>query len=621
MNHYHIALLKKNSPLLTYKSQESCNKGEIVEIDIKNKIGLGVIISDCIEPDFECRELRKTDKFFGENQIVLADFIAKYYCSSYGESYGLFLPFKDNKKLEFLPINYSFNDLSLEQKKIFQEVLKKDIALLFGDTGSGKTEIYIHLIINVLSQNKSAIFLMPEISLTPQMEKRLKDIFGDIVGIWHSKISIKNKHRILSDLNEGKIRIIAGARSALFLPIKSLGLIIVDEEHDEAYKSQTRPRYNARDIALYLGKKNNIQILLGSATPSVLSYYNAKKNNFLLRLKGRYFKSQKEFIFQNHPTAITPFILDHIQKTLESKEQVVIFLPTRANFKTLLCQECGESIQCPFCSVDMSLHLKTQSLICHYCAHTTVIPKNCPSCGSNNLSAHRIGTAQVADELKEILPNAKISIFDKDHTNTQNKLKKILNDFNHHKIDILIGTQMISKGHDYHNINLAIVLGIDYILRNGDYKSYEKAISLIYQIAGRSGRKKDGKVIIQSLNTEVIKTFIKDYESFLEFEISHRYPFYPPFKRLALLNFSHIKQEVAENNMNFILEILKENINEKVCIVGFGKSILEKIAQKYRYHIFLRSDSHTSLLKMISCIKSYTQSKSFEIDIDPNTMI
>ncbi|MDO7253724.1 primosomal protein N' [Helicobacter cappadocius] len=623
MNYYEIAPLKLNSPILTYQSAQTFQKGDILDIPIKNKILQGVVIRSCEKPNFSCKQAQSTPYYFGKNQIILGDFIAQYYCCTYGEAYGLFVPFEKNTTPIITKTSSHYpNALNAIQKQALENIYKKPLALLFGDTGSGKTEIYIHLIIDTLAQNKNVIFLMPEISLTPQIEARLKKVFGEIVGIWHSKISSKKKSALLEDIKKGRIRIIAGARSALFLPLADLGLIIIDEEHDDAYKSQQKPRYNARDISLYLGNKNNIKILLGSATPSVSSYENAKKNNYLIRLQGRFFETKKQILFENKPTQITPTLLENLKNILEKKEQAIIFLPTRGNFKTLLCQECGHSIRCPFCSVDMSLHLNKKMLSCHYCGYCMPITLECPNCKSIEMSTYRIGTAQIAAELKELLPEASIAIFDKDHTSTQNKLKNILNDFNKNKIDILVGTQMIAKGHDYHKVNLAIILGIDYLLRSGDYRSYEYSISLLHQIAGRSGRKEDGRVIIQSLNSEFLKNFIGDYEKFLNYELTNRKDFYPPYRKLAMLHFSDKNEEKVIENMQKILNILKKNISETglqndVNIVGYGKSGIEKIALKYRYHIFLRSNTHTGILRVLNKISTLCQKMGFEIDIDP----
>ncbi|MGX2971355.1 replication restart helicase PriA [Helicobacter sp. T3_23-1059] len=511
------------------------------------------------------------------------------------------------------PYFFNLNPLSDAQKSALDFVSDKPISLLFGDTGSGKSEIYFHLIASMLNQGKSALFLMPEISLTPQIESRLKNAFGNLVGIWHSKVSQKSKKEILAKLESSELKIIAGARSALFLPLQNLGLIIIDEEHDDAYKSFQNPRYNARDCAMYLVKKCGIQVALGSATPSLTTYYLAKKGGYLYRLKGVFFENAtKQYMFENSPTSLTSNLFSHIKSTIKSKKQAIIFVPTRANFKALLCQECGYGFACPFCSVNMSLHIKKNCLVCHYCGYAQIIPKSCPKCSSQHLATKRVGTQQIADELQnafveskkagEIFNNVKIGIFDKDHITTSSKLNTTLKSFKNGEIDILVGTQMLSKGHDYHNVELAVVLGIDYVLNGGDFRSFERGISLLHQIAGRAGRKSSGKVFIQSLQTQWIKGFLGDYEEFLEWEEKRRSKNYPPFKKLVMIHCAHKRQEKAKEQMQEMLPILKTQ--KKIHIIGYGSNAIERIAGKWRFHILLNGDKISDILEALNALQN-----------------
>ena len=511
------------------------------------------------------------------------------------------------------PYFFNLNPLSDAQKSALDFVSDKPISLLFGDTGSGKSEIYFHLIASILHQGNSALFLMPEISLTPQIERRLKNAFGDLVGIWHSKVSQKSKKEILAKLESSELKIIAGARSALFLPLQNLGLIIIDEEHDDAYKSFQNPRYNARDCAMYLAKKCGIQVLLGSATPSLTTYYLAKKGGYLYRLKGVFFENAtKQYMFENSPTSLTSNLFSHIKSTIKSKKQAIIFVPTRANFKALLCQECGYGFACPFCSVNMSLHIKKNCLVCHYCGYAQIIPKSCHKCSSQHLATKRVGTQQIADELQnafveskkagEIFDNVKIGIFDKDHITTSSKLNKTLEEFKNGEIDILVGTQMLSKGHDYHNVELAVVLGIDYVLNGGDFRSFERGIALLHQIAGRAGRKSSGKVFIQSLQTQWIKAFLGDYEEFLTWEEKRRSKNYPPFKKLAMIHCAHKRQEKAKEQMQEMLPILKAQ--KKIHIIGYGSNAIERIAGKWRFHILLNGDKISDILEALNALQN-----------------
>lgn len=599
--------------MLTYVSTTPMNIGDIIKVPLLKSTKNAVVLQPCNKPNFQCKFLESTQEYFSKNQLDLAEFITSYYCTSRSVAYGIFTPFlKNSTPIKQTSLDFTLPNLSPKQIQALNFINSHQSSLLFGDTGSGKTEIYIHLLNQTLKQSKNALLLMPEISLTPQMEKRLYAVFGDILAFWHSKLSSKKRKEILKRLRNGEIRILAGARSSLFLPLDHLGLIIIDEEHDDAYKSSSSPRYHTRDVALYLAKKTNIKILLGSATPLASTYYKFKQNKSIFRLKGTYYQSKKEFLFCPNNNELHPLILQNLKENLQAHKQSIVFLPTRANFKHLLCNTCGNNIQCPNCSVSMSLHSKDSSLKCHYCYHTSSIPESCPICGGA-LSSLRIGTQEFANHLSKEIPNANITCFDRDSITTQRKLKETLKKFNHHKIDILVGTQMLSKGHDYHNVSLSVALGLDYILKGSDYRSREKALALMFQLSGRSGRKENGKVIIQTLQEDFFRNYLNDYEIFLQEELTFREHLYPPFMRLALIKISHKKQEAAVAITDEILAVLKQNQTNEVEIVGYGIAPIEKIANKWRYVILLRSKEakalHQTLLKIkhIPC----------EIDIDP----
>lgn len=613
--YYHIATLKHNSPLLIYLSQKPLEIGTLVEIPLKTKQIYGVVLKRSQKPEFECKEALELGFRFSPLQYQVAEFIASYYCTSYSLSFNLFTPFAKDSIENFPNLNYTLNPLSPKQKQALEFINMRQNSLLFGDTGSGKTEIYIHLLNQTLNKGKNALFLMPEISLTPQMEKRLYAVFGDCLAFWHSKVSSKAKRQILQDLKEGKVRILAGARSALFLPLANLDLIIIDEEHDDAYKSNSNPHYHARDVASYLAKIGNIKIVLGSATPLASTYHKAKTQNAIFRLRGTYFKGDKSYLFCQSGQVLDSRIFDTLKENFCASKQAIVFLPTRANFKHLLCEKCGESIECPNCSISLSLHKKDSSLKCHYCHFARMIPDCCPKCGGI-LQSLRMGTQEFSEHLKAALPQSNIVCFDRDSITTHTKLKSTLEAFNRHKIDILVGTQMLSKGHDYHNIALSVVLGLDYLLHSSDYRAREKALSLMFQLSGRSGRKDNGKVLVQTLHQDFFEKFLGDYEEFLTEELDMRDSLYPPFKRLALVHFSHKNQEKAQNLIQYGLARLQTQINTKslqVEIVGSGIAPISRIANKWRYLIMLRShsakDLHLALLPLhtLPC----------EIDIDP----
>lgn len=438
-----------------------------------------------------------------------------------------------------------------EQARKFAEA--NETSLIFGDTGSGKSEIYIALIAQALAAGKQALFLMPEISLTPQMTKRLQSYFGERLGVWHSKISPKKKREILEKFNAGEIRLIAGARSALFLPFSDLGLIVVDEEHDDSYKSAAAPRLNARDAAIFVGKKLGIRVVLGSATPALSTY--AKQPHF--RLRGTYFSSAKRFIFDESETGLSPKILTEIGRSLEAGKQAVVFLPTRANYKYMVCENCGQIVRCPFCAVGMSYHADAAALKCHYCGFSTFYKASCENCGGEVMQARKIGTGELAVQLAARFPSARIAKFDRDEITTQRKLEALLNNFNAHKIDILVGTQMLSKGHDYHGVDLAVIMGIDEHLSYPDFRAREKTLALAMQVAGRAGRSGQGRVVIQTRQSGFFRDYIENYDDFLRDEAEFREGLYPPYMRLLRVLISHKNEKAASEIMNVALELLR----------------------------------------------------------------
>lgn len=640
MPFYHIAPLGVRSPLLTYTAQTPLAVGTLVGIQIRKKIYDGVVITQTQAPDFTCKNIIDVRGYFGSAQRFLARFIAYYYRANLPESYKLFLAFAHTPTLALAtPLRQNLNPLSsgalsfcdiplrarlnhAQKQQIFSKlpalsptqakayafIESKPLSLLFGDTGSGKTEIYFHAIACALCEDKAALFLMPEIALTPQTLARLQGVFGDCVALWHSKVSPRKKKEILQGLHTQRIKIIAGARSALFLPLANIGVVVVDEEHDDAYKSMSSPRYNARDLAVLLSRHAGIKVVLGSATPSLTSYKLARDGGYLYRLKGGFYQAQRHFILESTQACLTDTLKHHIQATLTQKRQAIVFVPTRANFKALLCLECGYGFVCPFCSVNMSVHLARNALCCHYCDYREILPSLCPECGGENLSSRRIGTAQVASQLQELYPLARIGVFDRDHITTQNKLATTLSAFKSGEIDILVGTQMLSKGHDYHNVALACVLGIDYVLQGGDFRSLERGVALLHQIAGRAGRKESGKVFIQSLQSEWLKGFLDDYEVFLQWELAYRSSSYPPFRRLAMIHCDHRSKAKAQENMLAILQALRAG--DGVEVLGYGANAIERIADKWRFHILLSAQKHSDMLRAMENLGE------IEVDID-----
>jgi primosomal protein N' (replication factor Y) len=357
-----------------------------------------------------------------------------------------------------------------------------------------------------------------------------------------------------------------------------------------------------------MAKKFDLQLVLGSATVSSSSFFKIP----FFRLDETYHQTKKYYSFEDSEAKLSLKVIDKITKTIDSGNQVIVFLPTRANFKYQICTTCGKSVECPYCSVSMSLHKNDLALKCHYCGYTQQIPETCPSCHNGIIKNLRVGTAQIEEELKEIFPTKIIKRFDRDQIKTNNQLKTILNEFNKGEIDILVGTQMLSKGHDYHNVRLAVVLGIDSILNMNSYKAREKALSLLIQISGRSGRKGEGEVIIQTKNEGFFNHYLNEsnYKEFLESELEFRQELYPPFLKMAKVTFSHANGIKIKDEMDYFVKLLKDNKNIEV--VGFGQSPIFKMANKYRYEILLRSSNIKALLNALHSI----QSPNASIDMD-----
>ena len=612
MNYYEVAILKSPLQNLTYQSEEIIENGSLVEVILakRKNSNLAVVIKKVDKPDFKCSTILSIkDEFYSDFMLEIADFVSKYYICSMGFALSLFQAFNKNIVYENSSIEYKKEiTLSSFQQEAKDFLDSKKQALLFAKTGAGKTEIYIKTIKEILKQGKQAVFLMPEISLTPQMEKRLKEVFDSSVAIWHSKVTAKRKKEILNKLQNGDIKLIAGARSALFLPYSNLGLIIVDEEHDNSYKSDTTPRYNAKDLAIFIAKKFDLRLILGSATPSINSFYKIP----YFELDKTFYETKKSYIFENSSQNISNKTLELIKKSIENKNQTIVFLPTRANFKHQICFDCGKSVECPFCSVSMSLHKNDLALKCHYCGFAQKIPEFCPSCKTGIVRNHRVGTAQIEEILKNEFPNSIIKRFDKDSVNSEKSLKKILDEFNENKIDVLVGTQMLSKGHDYHNVKLAVVLGMDSLLNMSSYKARENALSLLLQISGRSGRNGFGEVVIETKNEEFFKYYLEEsnYKEFLNSELEFRKDLYPPFVKLARVVLSSTNGLKIKEELNEIVKDLKNN--KDIEVVGFGECAIFRIANKYRYEVVIRSKDVKALLNALH----YLKSTNISIDMD-----
>ena len=621
--YFEVILLRSAAPSLTYHYHQELTPGQLVEVEVKSHRKKAVVLRQCETVPFKTLPISRILEYhYKEWQQKSARFIAGYYFSSLGESFAQILPYpierrnkknvsekvvsKEGRGLKTMQ-DVSLPNLSTFQQRAYTALREKKNALLFGVTGSGKTELYITRMAEMLAEGKSSILLMPEIALTPQMERRLTRYFGESVALWHSRLRKKKKEEILEGIHEGHIRIVAGARSALFVPLRDLGLIIVDEEHDDSYKAMTRPRYHARDLALYIGKQREAQVWLASATPSVSSYVKHP----VVRLKEPYVRTNKEYRFVPGDT-LTPTILDALAANYRRGEQSLVFVPTRASFKYLWCEACGRTHTCPYCSVGMSLHRRRRHLRCHHCNYTEPIRESCLHCGHAPLKSDRIGTEEMIELIERAIPGIRVEQFDKDAITTPGKLEKALRRIEKGESDVIVGTQMLSKGHDYPNITLSVITGLDYLSGMGDYRARERALALLHQIAGRSGRNKDALVLIQSAHPEEYEPYLYDYEGFLQEEKEfRRIGSYPPFTHLARLLIAHKEENHAADKTRTLVAALQKF--PQIEIVGHGPAPLERIAGKYRYTILLRSKARKPLLQALHAVNE----REVEIDMDP----
>ncbi len=510
-------------------------------------------------------------------------------------------------------------------------------ALIYGITGSGKTEIYLQLIGEVLKKEKSAIMLVPEISLTPQMIERFIGRFGkEKIAVLHSKLSIGERYDGWNRIKSGECKIVIGARSAIFAPVQNLGLIIIDEEHDDSYKSETNPRYNAKDLAGYIARKNNIPLVLGTATPDISTFYKSQTGKIeLLRLNKRANDSNlpevevvdlKLELAKGNRSTLSTRLYSLIEENLKNKKQTILFLNRRGYSTFVMCRDCGFVVKCKNCNIAMTYHSKTDRLKCHYCGHEEKNVKICPECGSKNIKYFGTGTQKLEAEINKIFPNASTIRMDIDTVTKKNSYEEILNKFKNENIDILIGTQMVVKGHHFPNVTLVGVVAADSSLYIEDYRSNERTFALLTQVAGRAGREKDsGKVIIQTYNPEnfAIECSKKqDYDMFYETEIELRKQLkYPPFCDIISIGLTDTDEAKIKSVSNKIYNNLLKNIEIEKASVQVYKPLpcpIDKIKNRYRWRIILKGKLNNKVIDILEKSIQVAGNKTTRIIVDTN---
>lgn len=510
--------------------------------------------------------------------------------------------------------------LSESQEKAYQDCKEgfenKKPVLLHGVTGSGKTEVYVQLITEQLAKGKQVLFLLPEIALTTQIINRLRAFFGDKVGVYHSKFNANERVEVWKDLlkkNDNRYQIIIGARSAIFLPFAKLGLIIVDEEHDSSFKQHDpAPRYHARDTALYMANKYKADVLMGSATPAIETYYNAKQGKFhLVELTKRFGgvklpeilcsdlqRAHKRKEMKSH---FSDYLLEHVKSYLENGEQVMLFQNRRGYNPLWACETCGWTPQCSNCDVSMTYHKHIHSLKCHYCGFTSKPYASCQACGDHKLKMVGFGTEKIEEDLALFFPDKVIKRMDLDTTRSKNGYQNIINDFQHGLIDILVGTQMITKGLDFDNVGMVGVLSADSLLHFPDFRSFERSYQLLTQVSGRAGRKKKrGNVIIQTFTPDhwvIQKVIQNDYLGMYQQEIIERRNFkYPPFYRLIKITIKHRERDVSLNGAKVLVNVLKIKLGSRV--LGPDAPFISRIKNKYIHQIIIKFEKGSSPAKV-----------------------
>jgi primosomal protein N' (replication factor Y) len=549
-------------------------------------------------------------------------------------------------RINFKGDTNSLKNLNQFQEKALIEIKQtfkqKDVALLHGITSSGKTEVYTKLIQEVLDAGKQVLFLLPEIALTTQIITRLQFYFGDQISVFHSKYSMNERVEVWNNVleNKTKAQIILGARSSVFLPFSDLGLIVVDEEHETSYKQlEPSPRYNARDSAIVLAKMHQAKILLGSATPSLESYFNAQQNKYgfvalnrrfgnvqlpkieLIDVKEKHRKKEMNGHFSDR-------LLKLIQEALDEKEQVILFKNRRGYSPVVECKTCGVSPQCPNCDVSLTFHKYRQELRCHYCSYQRAMPNSCAACGSSTLDTKGFGTEQIELELKELFPNYKIGRMDLDTTRGKFGYQKIIGAFEAREIDILVGTQMLSKGLDFDNVSLVGILNADTMLNFPDFRAHERAYQMMVQVSGRAGRnKKQGNVAIQTYNPyhQILQQVsTTNYAEMYKEQLQERWQYkYPPYFRLIKITLKHRDYNKVDSGINWLFKALYTSFGEHV--LGPTAPAISRIRNQYIKNLVIKIPPKQSIVKtknQVSKIKNTFEAVKefrpirFIIDVD-----
>lgn len=587
-----------------------------------------------------------------QSQIDLWKWISVYYMCPEGEVFKAAIPAQldlgrktRQKKEDIRPI-LPLSVLNQAQKIAYEQIrtafTSAGVVLLHGITSSGKTEIYIHLIREILGQNKQVLYLLPEIALTAQIINRLKSAFGDRVSVYHSKYSLSERIKTWNRLlKEQEPHVILGVRSAIFLPLSNPGLIIIDEEHENTYKQfDPAPRYHARDTAIMMARMHGAGVLLGTATPSIETYYNCRTGKYkLVELNERYLSLQLPDISVENTLVLrkrkqmhshfSPALITDIQEALSNKEQVILFQNRRGFSIFLDCNRCGEVPRCRHCDVSLTYHKKNNRLHCHYCGYSVAVPGKCPACGEGELRMHGFGTEKIEEDIALMFPGAKTERMDTDAAGSRKSFENMITRFETRESDILVGTQMVSKGLDFDNVSLVGIIDADTMLNYPDFRAHERSYQLMSQVAGRAGRKnKRGKVIIQTSlpDHHIIQCVLKnDYQGMYRAQIEERKNFtYPPFSRLVEVTLRHRDIRVLDEACLELAEVVKKSVSEK--IMGPEYPLVSRIRNLFLKSLLIKIEKMQSLpltkQRITDAIEKVKEIDKFRpvqytVDVDP----
>lgn len=581
---------------------------------------------------------------FDDRLIRFAEFVAANYLCTVGEVLALALPSGQGRSIKRAAPVPAVQERRIEltdmQQRIFKLILEsreKPYHLIFGITGSGKTEIYIELAKSIIEKQQSVIYLVPEITISSQIYERVASVFGDQLILYHSRLTPNQRLSNWIRFYRGDARIAVGARSAVFLQCPDLGLVIIDEEHDASYKESSTPRYNARRLAMHRCKTEQAILVMGSATPSIESLYAAERGIFQLhQLTERYGHAglPEIDIVRVKPDRpadlLSPRLRLHSKRAIEAGEQVILLLNRRGFAPILICNACGEAFTCPFCSISMNYH-KDGCMHCHYCGYITPVNDRCVRCGSEDLVKLGSGTQRLEDTINTIFNNPRVFRLDQDSTRKKNVVFDLIDRMNRGAVDILLGTQMVAKGFDFHRVSTVGVILADIGINLPDFRSAERIFSLLMQVAGRCGRGAvAGKVIVQTLNDEhYLFDFLKrhDYYGFYRHELSMRKLMgYPPFSRIIRLLMRGKNEEKVIDSITALRTAIEEEIRQQqreITLLGPSPAPLPRIAGNYRYHLILKSKDIDGARAVVKSVKRGVGERYgyLEIDIDPHEIL